>query len=58
MGLNIAGVDILRSSEGPKVLEVNSSPGLQGIEEINKINVSGKIIDYIERRLGLAKKVS
>jgi ribosomal protein S6--L-glutamate ligase len=57
MGLNIAGVDILRSSEGPKVLEVNSSPGLQGIEEINKINVSGKIIDYIERRLGLAKKV-
>jgi len=33
MGLNIAGVDILRSSEGPKVLEVNSSPGLQGLKQ-------------------------
>jgi ribosomal protein S6--L-glutamate ligase len=58
MGLNIAGVDILRSDEGPKVLEVNSSPGLQGIEKVNKMNIAGKIIDYIERRLGLAKKQS
>ena len=58
MGLNIAGVDILRSVEGPKVLEVNSSPGLQGIEKVNKMNIAGKIIDYIERRLGLAKKQS
>ncbi|MBL6771446.1 MAG: 30S ribosomal protein S6--L-glutamate ligase, partial [Rhizobiales bacterium] len=40
----------------PKVLEVNSSPGLQGIEKINKMDIAGKIIDYIERRLGLAKK--
>jgi ribosomal protein S6--L-glutamate ligase len=56
MGLNIAGVDILRSDKGPKVLEVNSSPGLQGIEKINKMDIAGKIIDYIERRLGLAKK--
>jgi len=55
MGLNIAGVDILRSTEGPKVLEVNSSPGLQGIETINNINVAPLIIDYIERRLGLSK---
>ena len=56
MGLSIAGVDILRSSDGPKVLEVNSSPGLKGIEEINKINIAAKIIDYLEKRLGVAKK--
>jgi ribosomal protein S6--L-glutamate ligase len=55
MGLNIAGVDILRSSEGPKVLEVNSSPGLQGIETINNINVASMIVDYLEKRLGLSK---
>jgi len=55
MGLNIAGVDILRSSEGPKVLEVNSSPGLQGIETVNNINVASMIIDYLEKRLGLSK---
>ena len=52
MGLNIAGVDILRSNEGPKVLEVNSSPGLQGIERTNNINVASLIIDYIEKKLG------
>lgn len=55
MGLNIAGVDILRSNEGPKVLEVNSSPGLQGIESINDINIASLIIDYVEKRLGLSK---
>ena len=55
MGLNIAGVDILRSTGGPKVLEVNSSPGLQGIETINNINVASLIIEYIEKRLGLSK---
>jgi ribosomal protein S6--L-glutamate ligase len=55
MGLNIAGVDLLRSNEGPKVLEVNSSPGLQGIESINNINVASLIIDYIEKRLGISK---
>ena len=55
MGLNVAGVDILRSSEGPKVLEVNSSPGLQGIESVNNVNVASLIIDYLEKRLGLSK---
>ena len=55
MGLNIAGVDILRSTGGPKVLEVNSSPGFQGIETINNINLASLIIDYIEKRLGLSK---
>ena len=57
MGLNIAGVDILRSSEGPKVLEINSSPGLEGIESITKLDLAEKIIDYLERRLGLSKFV-
>lgn len=49
MGLNVAGVDILRSSHGPVVMEVNSSPGLQGIEAATGIDVASKIISYIEK---------
>ncbi len=49
MGLNVAGVDILRSKRGPVVMEVNSSPGLEGIEGATEINVAGKIIDFIEK---------
>ncbi|MCB1600137.1 MAG: 30S ribosomal protein S6--L-glutamate ligase [Lysobacterales bacterium] len=49
MGLGIAGVDLLRSDRGPLVLEVNSSPGLEGIEGASGIDVAGVIIDYIER---------
>lgn len=49
MGLNVAGVDILRSSRGPVVLEVNSSPGLKGIETTTGIDIAGKIIDFIEK---------
>lgn len=48
MGLPICGVDLMRSSRGPLVLEVNSSPGLGGIEKVTGRNVAGKIIDYIE----------
>jgi len=48
MGLNVAGVDILRSNRGPVVLEVNSSPGLQGIETTTGIDVASKIIQFIE----------
>lgn len=48
MGLNVAGVDILRSHRGPLVMEVNSSPGLKGIETVTGIDVAGKIIEYIE----------
>ena len=48
MGLHVAGVDLLRSSRGPLVMEVNSSPGLRGIEEATAINVAGKIINFIE----------
>ncbi|WP_264435686.1 30S ribosomal protein S6--L-glutamate ligase [Coxiella endosymbiont of Dermacentor marginatus] len=49
MGLNIAGVDLLRSKRGPLVLEVNSSPGLHGIEKITQKDIAGMIIDFIER---------
>lgn len=46
--LDVSGVDILRSSTGPKILEVNSSPGLQGIEEATKKDIAGSIIECIE----------
>ncbi|MFT6102523.1 MAG: ribosomal protein S6--L-glutamate ligase [Granulosicoccus sp.] len=49
MGLNVCGVDLLRSSRGPLVMEVNSSPGLRGIEEATQKDVAGMIIDFIEK---------
>ncbi|MFT5091023.1 MAG: ribosomal protein S6--L-glutamate ligase [Candidatus Latescibacterota bacterium] len=49
MGLNVAGVDLLRSNHGPVVMEVNSSPGLEGIEGATNIDVAGKIIEFIEK---------
>lgn len=49
MGLNVAGVDILRSNHGPVVMEVNSSPGLRGIEEATGKDVAGMIIKFIEK---------
>jgi ribosomal protein S6--L-glutamate ligase len=49
MGLNVAGVDILRSNHGPVVMEVNSTPGLEGIEQATGIDVAGKIFEYIEK---------
>ena len=49
MGLNMAGVDILRSNHGPLVMEVNSSPGLQGIETTTGKDVAGMIIEFIEK---------
>lgn len=49
MGLDLAGVDIIRSSHGPLVLEVNSSPGLEGIEKATGKDVAGAIIDYISK---------
>ncbi len=49
MGLNVAGVDILRSNHGPVVMEVNSSPGLEGIEKATKKNVATTIIEFIEK---------
>jgi ribosomal protein S6--L-glutamate ligase len=49
LGLAIAGVDLLQSSRGPLVMEVNSSPGLEGIEGATGIDIAGKIIEYVER---------
>ncbi|MBE9138087.1 30S ribosomal protein S6--L-glutamate ligase [Nodosilinea sp. LEGE 07088] len=49
MGLRVAGVDLLRSSHGPVVMEVNSSPGLEGIEKATGIDVAGKIIDFVAK---------
>jgi ribosomal protein S6--L-glutamate ligase len=47
MGLRVAGVDMLEGADGPLVMEVNSSPGLQGIETATQLDVAGAIIDYI-----------
>jgi ribosomal protein S6--L-glutamate ligase len=52
LGLSIAGVDLLQSNRGPLVMEVNSSPGLQGIEKSTGKDVAGSIIAYIERNAG------
>ena len=52
MGLSVAGVDILRSNHGPLVMEVNSSPGLEGIETTTGKDVAGMIIQYIEKNGG------
>jgi ribosomal protein S6--L-glutamate ligase len=49
MGLNVAGVDMLRSGHGPVVLEVNSSPGLEGIEQATDVDVAAAIISFIEK---------
>lgn len=55
MGLRVAGVDILRSNHGPVVMEVNSSPGLEGIESATKVNVAGKIIEFLEKNAAPGK---
>ncbi|MGB3494781.1 MAG: 30S ribosomal protein S6--L-glutamate ligase [Elainellaceae cyanobacterium] len=55
MGLHVAGVDILRSNHGPVVMEVNSSPGLEGIEAATAVDVAGKIIEFIEKNASQGK---
>ena len=50
LGLNVAGVDIIRSAQGPLVLEVNSSPGLEGIEAASKKDIAGEIIKFVEKK--------
>jgi ribosomal protein S6--L-glutamate ligase len=50
LGLNVAGVDMLRSNRGPVVVEVNSSPGIEGMEEASGIDVAGAIIAFLEKR--------
>ena len=51
MGLKVAGVDMLEGKKGPLVMEVNSSPGLEGIEAATKLDVAGAIIDYIDNQV-------
>ncbi|WP_069790470.1 30S ribosomal protein S6--L-glutamate ligase [Cyanobacterium sp. IPPAS B-1200] len=53
MGLRVAGVDLLRSNHGPVVMEVNSSPGLEGIEKATGVDVADKIIDFIEKNVDI-----
>ena len=55
LGLNVCGVDMLRSNHGPVVMEVNSSPGLEGVEKATGIDVAGKIIEHIEARAKAGK---
>src|SRR5688572_7910612 len=56
LGLNIAGVDMLQSKRGPLILEVNSSPGLEGIEKATKLDIAGKIIEFTESLVNKKKK--
>ncbi len=49
LGLNVCGVDLLRSNHGPVVMEVNSSPGLEGVEKATGIDVAGRIIAFLEK---------
>jgi ribosomal protein S6--L-glutamate ligase len=51
LGLGIAGVDMLQSEKGPLVLEVNSSPGLEGIENATKKDIAREIIRFVERNV-------
>ncbi len=55
LGLNVAGVDLMRSNHGPVVVEVNSSPGLEGIEEATGVDVAGKVIDFIDKNRGTGR---
>lgn len=55
MGLNVAGVDLLRSSRGPLVMEVNSSPGLEGIETATGKDIAGMVIDFIVKNASSKK---
>jgi len=56
MGLGVAGVDMLPSNRGPLILEVNSSPGLEGIEGATRVDIAGKIIRYLEKN-AMKKKI-
>jgi ribosomal protein S6--L-glutamate ligase len=49
LGLTVAGVDLIESDEGPMVMEVNSSPGLEGIQKTTGVDVAAAIIEHIER---------
>jgi ribosomal protein S6--L-glutamate ligase len=56
LGLEVAGVDMLPSKRGPLIIEVNSSPGLEGIEGATKVDIAGKIFQYLEKK-AVQKKI-
>jgi ribosomal protein S6--L-glutamate ligase len=56
MELSVAGVDMLQSKSGPMILEVNSSPGLEGIEKATGVDVAGKIVEYIEKNIAKRRR--
>ena len=56
MGLDVAGVDLIRSKRGPLVLEVNSSPGLEGIELTSGKDIADLMVEYLEKNISLSKK--
>jgi len=58
LGLRVAGVDMIESSEGPMVMEVNSSPGLEGIQKTSGVDVAVAIIEHIEREVTPAARGS
>ena len=55
IGLNVAGIDMIRSNRGPLIMEVNASPGLEGIEKTTGVNVAGEIIKFIEESMAEEK---
>ena len=58
MELRVAGVDIIRSENGPMILEINSSPGLEGVEGATKVDIATLMIDHIEKNIKKKTKVS
>jgi ribosomal protein S6--L-glutamate ligase len=58
LGLRVAGVDMIESDEGPMVMEVNSSPGLEGIEKTTGVDVAAAVIEHIEREVRPAKQTT
>ena len=57
LGLGVAGVDLIRSARGPLVLEVNASPGLEGIEEATGVDVAGAVVEHVAEQLQLRSEM-
>jgi ribosomal protein S6--L-glutamate ligase len=58
MGLEVAGVDMLQGRDGPKILEINSSPGLEGIERATGVDVAGAVIEHAEKYASAHRRIS
>ncbi|PJC36910.1 30S ribosomal protein S6--L-glutamate ligase [Candidatus Peregrinibacteria bacterium CG_4_9_14_0_2_um_filter_53_11] len=57
LGLSVAGVDLIRTATGPKILEVNANPGLRGITGATKLDIAGHIVEYAERLFDMTKQI-